>query len=202
MKLNKYGNVDIHKDLEADCTHIQGKRLKQLCKKLNIEFADAFVGYRKIGSKRTGYKCFPIIDGLVIKNKDLDLLKNAIEERSARALSPEQKEKRRNQRYEKDVQNFTKLINCFYPGCPLSEAEQIARHSCQIGSGRVGRSRVLDDEDVVKRAVIAHIRHNLTPYEQILEQNRRNEFAREDAREEVKELVFEVLKKWEINPND
>jgi hypothetical protein len=193
MQKNDYGNIDIRNGVSDGYAHIRGKRLQPLCKKLNIEYAEAFVGFKRYGM--SGYK--PVIDGIVIKNEDLPHLNQAIQERNKRALTSDQKEKKKQQKYEKDVLKFTKMILHYYPACPPAEADRIARNSCEIGSGRVGRSSVLDDDEKAERAVIAHIRHNHTPYHKLLVQYRGDEFARDNARDEVRYLVLEILRKWE-----
>lgn len=48
------------------------------------------------------------------------------------------------------------LIGRLYPGCPSDEAENIARHTAERGSGRVGR---------LELAVIAWVRHRMTQYD-------------------------------------
>lgn len=45
---------------------------------------------------------------------------------------------------------------------------EILEHGFQKGSGRVGRSQILEDRLKVQLAVNAHIRHRLTQYDSIL----------------------------------
>jgi hypothetical protein len=57
-----------------------------------------------------------------------------------------------------------------FPGCPLEEARAIARHTCVRGSGRVGRTaagRALEEE-ALRAAVIAAVRHRHTKYDRLL----------------------------------
>jgi hypothetical protein len=57
-----------------------------------------------------------------------------------------------------------------HPGCPANEARRIAEHTGCRSSGRVGRSaagRALD-ASAVDLAVIAHIRHEHTHYDELL----------------------------------
>jgi hypothetical protein len=57
-----------------------------------------------------------------------------------------------------------------HPGCPTEEARRIAEHTGCRSSGRVGRSaagRALD-ASAVDLAVIAHIRHEHTNYDVLL----------------------------------
>jgi hypothetical protein len=81
-----------------------------------------------------------------------------------------------------------------YPSCPADEAQRIAEHTGRRRSGRVGRSaagRALDAA-AVDLAVIAHIRHAHTNYDELL----MNGTARLDARALVKEKIDRVLAKW------
>ncbi len=89
-------------------------------------------------------------------------------------------------------------IRNMFPGCPPSEAQAIARHTAVRGSGRVGRSaagRALD-EDAMRMAVIASIRHHHTNYDEFLMQG----MDRTSARHEVQEEIEEVLRAWQVFP--
>ena len=72
----------------------------------------------------------------------------------------------------------------------------------EIGSGRVGRSHTA--EDPVRAAVVAHIRHNHTEYERILDDELAycadyadRQQARRSAREDIREEVAAILAQWE-----
>jgi hypothetical protein len=70
----------------------------------------------------------------------------------------------------------------------------IARHAGARGSGRVGRSaagRALD-EDAIARAVVASVRHEDTPYDDLLMSG----VDRSDARDQVRDAVDDVLDGW------
>jgi len=86
-------------------------------------------------------------------------------------------------------------IRDLFPGCPRHEAHRIAEHTAVRGSGRVGRSaagRSLD-ENTLRLAVIASVRHAHTNYDELL----MGGMDRASAREEVWEKIEEVLKDWE-----
>jgi hypothetical protein len=86
-----------------------------------------------------------------------------------------------------------------YPGCPTVAARRIAEHTGRRSSGRVGRSaagRALDGA-AVDLAVIAHIRHAHTNYDELLMRGT----ARLDARALVREMIDGVLAKWSLRPN-
>jgi len=90
---------------------------------------------------------------------------------------------------------MTAAIRELFPGCPAKEAAQIARHASVRGSGRVGRSasgRALDEE-AVRLAVIAHIRHAHTNYDELLMSG----LDRPSARDAVQDKMEEVLEEWQ-----
>ena len=81
-----------------------------------------------------------------------------------------------------------------HPGCPADEARRIAEHAGRRSSGRVGRSaagRALD-ASAVDLAVIAHIRHEHTNYDELL----MGGTGRLDARALVREGIDRVLAEW------
>lgn len=95
---------------------------------------------------------------------------------------------------------FSEKIRDLFPGCPQDRERQIAAHTCQKYSGRVGRSAAAKefDEDAVRLAVIAHVRHTETDYDRLLTRGC-DRFA---ARFEIQHQLDRILKCWERNPND
>ncbi len=92
------------------------------------------------------------------------------------------------------VDDLAKAIVQRYPGCSSDEARQIAEHTGLRSSGRVGRSaagRALD-VSAVELAVIAHIRHTHTNYDELLMSGT----ERLEARRLVRERIDSVLEKW------
>jgi hypothetical protein len=92
------------------------------------------------------------------------------------------------------VDRMTERILALYPGCPAKEARAIAQHTAVRGSGRVGRTeagRSLEDE-ALRLAVIAAIRHKHTNYDELLMKG----VERLDARERVRAQIEEVLQQW------
>jgi hypothetical protein len=94
------------------------------------------------------------------------------------------------------VKQFAERVRELYPGCPSGREAAIAEHACLKYSGRVGRSAAAKefDENAVQQAVIAHIRHVETEYDELLA----NYYDRRNAREQVKDAVDSVLLKWKI----
>jgi hypothetical protein len=92
------------------------------------------------------------------------------------------------------VARMAEAIASLFPGCPPGRAESIAGHAGARGSGRVGRTaagRALD-ERAVTRAVIASIRHEDTPYDELLMAG----VPRDDARDRVRGWVDDILEAW------
>jgi hypothetical protein len=89
---------------------------------------------------------------------------------------------------------FVQEIRNLFPGCPDVRAEAIALHAAARGSGRVGRSaagRALDEE-AVRLAVAASVRHQDTPYDELLMSG----VDRAGARDRVRDAVEAVLEVW------
>lgn len=95
------------------------------------------------------------------------------------------------------VEQMTAAILSQFPLCPVAEARQIAEHTAERGSGRVGRSaagRELDP-NAVTLAVIAHVRHEHTNYDSLLMRG----VERQDAREQIREVIEKMLRRWRAN---
>ncbi len=93
------------------------------------------------------------------------------------------------------VTTFADAIREQYPGCPSTEATQIAEHACRKYSGRVGRTAAAKElsREAIRLAVIAHIRHGHTNYDELL-----GRFAdRDSARERIWGKVSAILDDWQ-----
>lgn len=93
------------------------------------------------------------------------------------------------------VQKFAERITQLFPGCPPGRETTIAEHACRKYSGRVGRTAAAKEleNEAVRLAVTAHIRHAETPYEELLLDG----YDRRWARGEVEERIREILDRWE-----
>jgi hypothetical protein len=81
-----------------------------------------------------------------------------------------------------------------FPACPAERAQAIAGHTGARGSGRVGRTaaaRALDG-DAITHAVVASVRHEDTPYDDLLMSG----VPRTEARERVLPEVDQLLRNW------
>ena len=92
------------------------------------------------------------------------------------------------------VSHFTQAIRNLYPSCPKEAENEIAEHACMKYSGRIGRSAAAKklDEQAIHLAVLAHIRHLYTPYDELLMEG----LERNDARRKVREHIDEISHKW------
>ncbi len=129
--------------------------------------------------------------------------KAAIEKAEKECLADSEQRERRRQREavkreeidNKFVKEFAARIRENYPGCPSGREQTIAEHACSKYSGRVGRTQSAKEfsRKAIELAVIAHIRHTETNYDELLMQG----FDRFYARQTVEDEVSSVLEKWE-----
>ena len=95
-------------------------------------------------------------------------------------------------------QAVAETIRAQFPGCPPEEAGQIAAWTCAKHSGRVGRSAAAKEFDprALRLAVIAHIRHEHTRYDELLMEHN----DRGHARAAVQSDIDRVLDRWQREP--
>jgi hypothetical protein len=93
------------------------------------------------------------------------------------------------------MERFAQRVRELFPACPKGRETKIAEHACRKFSGRVGRSASAKslDEEAVRLAVIAHIRHLETDYDRLLARG----YGRRESRLEVEGAVGKVLRRWE-----
>jgi len=86
-------------------------------------------------------------------------------------------------------------LRALFPGCPAKEAARIAAWTCRKHSGRVGRSAAAKELDpqALRLAVVAHIRHEHTRYDELLMRHG----DRQLARAEVRAKIEAVLDRWD-----
>lgn len=97
----------------------------------------------------------------------------------------------------KYIAEFALHIRKFFPFMPKDREFEIAKHACTKYSRRIGRSANAKEFDkrAVKLAVIAHIRHIETNYDEQL----CDSVDRLDARKKIAKQVNEILQKWQKN---
>lgn len=93
------------------------------------------------------------------------------------------------------VEQFAHRVRQLFPQCPRGRETEIAEHACLKYSRRVGRSASAKalDENAVRLAVIAHIRHSETEYDKLLAKG----WERWEARSRVNPEVDRLMQQWE-----
>jgi hypothetical protein len=130
---------------------------------------------------------------------DPEAIRRAEEESLAdadiRARRQERAAERRMLEDQEFVKTFAKAISQHFPGCPAREAKRIAEHACRKHSGRVGRTAAAKElsPDALRLAVIAHIRHERTRYDELLAHG----VDRHAARESIWDKVSTILDDWQ-----
>lgn len=114
----------------------------------------------------------------------------------ARARHREREALRRAELDQEYIERFAQRVRQLFPSCPAGTEHIVAEHACLKYSRRVGRSAAARDleEDAVRLAVLAHIRHVKTPYDQLLAAGR----DRHEARRQVEDQVHSVLCQWQL----
>jgi len=134
--------------------------------------------------------------GLLVESEALDRAESeCLEDSEIRARRRERAAARRAELDGQYVHSFAELVRELFPRCPAQREVAIAEYACLKYSGRVGRSAAAKnlDEEVVRMAVVAHIRHAETQYDQLLARG----YDRWDARAEVEGAVRDILNHWQ-----
>ncbi len=134
--------------------------------------------------------------GLLVEAEALEKAEQeCLADSEAKARRREREAERRGELNRHYVERFAERVRQLFPGCPAGREMVIAEHACQKYSGRVGRSAAAKDldESAVRLAVIAHVRHAETDYDDLLAQG----LDRWEARAQVEEDVARVIEKWE-----
>ena len=133
--------------------------------------------------------------GLLVEESALQRAEQeCLADEDVRARRKERQAERRAELDQEYVSGFAKQVRELFPNCPAGREQVIAEHACQKYSGRVGRSvqaKRLDEKSILL-AVIAHIRHTETNYDELLMQG----MDRSSARGEVKNVIDIVLENW------
>lgn len=92
-------------------------------------------------------------------------------------------------------ETFARAIRALYPSMPRGREKAIAEHACEKHSGRVGRTASAKefDPDMVTRAVIAHIRHSETNYDNMFGKGMR----KREIRDEIRPEITRTLRSWQ-----
>ncbi|GBE53444.1 hypothetical protein BMS3Bbin14_01938 [bacterium BMS3Bbin14] len=140
-------------------------------------------------------KCYErqglLVENEAVERADIECKADA----KQRELRRAQAAVRRAELDEEYIDRFTAQVRELYPGCPAGRDKVVAEHACRKYSGRVGRSAAAKELDgnAVRLAVIAHIRHQETDYDELLFKG----LDRGEARERVRRRVDDILDKWQ-----
>jgi len=123
----------------------------------------------------------------------------------ARAEAREKSRERRTREESHYRSSFEVRVRQLFPGIPDEDLSSIVRHTCEVSSRRVGRSKMAKAlaSKAIELAVRAHIRHVHTDYDARLRKaglgqvfGRAGRDAREAARHAVRGRVDEVFASW------
>ena len=134
--------------------------------------------------------------GLLVEAEALEQAEQeCLADSEARARRREREVVRRVELDRHYVESFAERVRALFPGCPAGREQVIAEHACLKYSGQVGRSAAAKNlaENAVRLAVIAHIRHAETDYDELLASG----YDRRVARAQVTEAVDRILARWE-----
>jgi hypothetical protein len=136
--------------------------------------------------------------GLLVEEEALDRAEQeCLADEDVRARRREREAARRAELDHEYVREFARQVRLRYPGCPPGREIAIAEHACRKYSGRVGRSAAAKefDEQAIRLAVVAHVRHAETDYDSLLAAG----YDRWEARARVEGAVARVLDRWEAS---
>ncbi len=134
--------------------------------------------------------------GVLVESEALEQAeRECLADSETRARQRERETARRAELDREYVERFAKRVRELFPRCARGREIAIAEHACRKYSGRIGRSATGKslDEEAVRLAVIAHIRHTETQYGELLARG----YERWEARARVGEAVSLVLGEWE-----
>jgi hypothetical protein len=134
--------------------------------------------------------------GLLVEVEGLEQAEQeCLADEEARARRRKRAAARRAELDRQYVQQFAERVRELFPRCPPGREVAIAEHACLKYSGRVGRSAAAKsfDEEAIRLAVTAHVRHAETPYDEYLAAG----YDRWDARAQMEGAVARVLNEWE-----
>jgi hypothetical protein len=140
-------------------------------------------------------KCYER-QGLLVEEEALERAeKECAVDDNARKLARARAAARRAELDLQYIRSFAGRVREIYRFCPTGRERLIAEHACRKYSGRVGRSAAAKalDEEAVRLAVTAHVRHAATNYDDLLLKG----IERWEAREKVYPKVHRILDCWE-----
>lgn len=134
--------------------------------------------------------------GLLVEEQALEEAEGeCLADSEARARRREREAERRAELDREYIEHFALRVRELFPLCPSGREVAIAEHACLKYTGRIGRSAAAKnlDEKAVRLAVIAHVRHVETRYDELMARGH----DRWDARLQVQDEVHRILSEWE-----
>jgi hypothetical protein len=133
--------------------------------------------------------------GLLVENEALEQAERECEaDATQREIRRSRAMLQRAELDEEYIKSFAARVREVYPHCPIGRETLIAEHACMKYSNRVGRCAAAKalDKQAIRLAVVAHVRHAETSYDELLS----SMVERSDARAMVHDAVEEVLEQW------
>ena len=101
----------------------------------------------------------------------------------------------------RDKEKARATLCSLFPRIPSEDSDRVLDHAYLKGSGRVGRSGKITDVQKMKLAVVAHIRHEHTNYDELLQRlngpaKKKNKAHRDQARRTIAKDIEKKLKEW------
>jgi hypothetical protein len=134
--------------------------------------------------------------GLLVEERALEHAeKECLADEDVRARRKKREAARRAELDQEYIKDFGQRIMELFPSCPLGRETVIAEHACLKYSGRVGRSAAAKDlrQKAIRLAVIAHIRHAETEYDELLAKG----CERLESRLRIEAKVDRISTEWE-----
>jgi hypothetical protein len=158
----------------------------RLAKKLATE-SDRVVYIEMKRSKRGGYShavaCW-VPEGILPEVKRVEQ-----ETQERRAATRKAAELSRARRHGRELGRLTVRLGVLYPGMPEGERQEVVRRAFEVGSGRVGRTTRIEEDKRLELAVIAHVRHQHTHYDERLMAGEDRECVRKEIRDDVDSII-------------
>ena len=135
--------------------------------------------------------------GLLVESHALEEAeRECLADSEARTRRREREAARRIELDRQYVKGFARRVRELFPRCPSGREMAIAEHACLKYSDRIGRSAAGKsfDENAIRLAVIAHIRHEETEYDTLMADG----YDRLGARAQVEKAVDRILTNWEM----
>lgn len=133
--------------------------------------------------------------GTLVEERALEQAeKECLADADARARRRDREAERRAESDRQYIDRFARRVRELFPACPMEREVIIAEHACLKYSGRIGRTATAKslEENAIRLAVVAHIRHVEISYDKILAAGH----DRWEARAGVEEKVDEIMRAW------